>query len=52
MNLLKEMVEDTEKQLIFSKDRDAKTGHKSAESSFLLQNASGDDRRAITWQRW
>ena len=41
------MVEDTDEQLIFfSKDRDAKTGHKSAESSFWLQNASGDERRA------
>jgi hypothetical protein len=29
------MVEDTDEQLIFSKDRDAKTGHKSAESSFF-----------------
>lgn len=35
LNLLKEMVEDTDEQLIFSKDRDAKTGHKSAESSFF-----------------
>ena len=29
------MVEDTDEQLIFFKDRDAKTGHKSAGSSFF-----------------
>ncbi len=46
LNLLKEMVEDTDEQLIFSKDRDAKTGHKSATFIFWLQNASGDERRA------
>jgi hypothetical protein len=34
-NLLKETVEDTQDN-IFSKDADAKTGHKSADSSFWL----------------
>ena len=36
LNLSKEMVEDTDEQLIISKDRDAKTGHKSAESSSFV----------------
>ena len=35
LNLLKETVEDTHENLILSKDSDAKTGHKSAESSFF-----------------
>lgn len=35
LNLLKETVEDTYENLILSKDSDAKTGHKSAESSFF-----------------
>jgi hypothetical protein len=34
--LLKETVEDTQDNFIFSKDTDAKTGHKSADSSFWL----------------
>lgn len=35
LNLLKETVEDTQGNFILSKDRDAKTGHKSADSSFF-----------------
>ncbi len=35
LNLLKETVEDTQENFILSKDTDAKTGHKSAESSFF-----------------
>lgn len=35
LNLLKETVEDTKDNFILSKDADAKTGHKSAESSFF-----------------
>jgi transposase len=35
LNLLKETVEDTQENLTLSKDADAKTGHKSAESSFF-----------------
>jgi len=35
LNLLKETMEDTEENLTFSKDTDAKTGHKSADSSFF-----------------
>ena len=35
LNLLKETVEDTQENLILSKDTDAKTGHKSADSSFF-----------------
>lgn len=35
LNLLKETVEDTQENFIFSKDTDAKTGHKSADSSFF-----------------
>jgi hypothetical protein len=35
LNLLKETVEDTQEGYILSKDRDAKTGHKSADSSFF-----------------
>lgn len=35
LNLLKETVEDTQDNFVFSKDTDAKTGHKSAESSFF-----------------
>jgi transposase len=35
LNLLKETVEDTQDNFVFSKDVDAKTGHKSADSSFF-----------------
>lgn len=35
LNLLKETVEDTKNNFIFSKDTDARTGHKSADSSFF-----------------
>lgn len=35
LNLLKETLEDTQENLTLSKDTDAKTGHKSAESSFF-----------------
>jgi transposase len=35
LNLLKETVEDTQDNFIISKDKDAKTRHKSAESSFF-----------------
>jgi hypothetical protein len=35
LNLLKETVEDTKEQYVFSKDTDAKIGHKSADSSFF-----------------
>ncbi|MGZ3836737.1 MAG: IS1182 family transposase [Mucilaginibacter sp.] len=35
LNLLKETVEDTQENYMLSKDRDAKTGHKSADSSFF-----------------
>lgn len=35
LNLLKETTQDTDEQMIFSKDADAKTGHKSADSSFF-----------------
>lgn len=35
LHLLKETAEDTREQLVFSKDTDAKTGHKSADSSFF-----------------
>lgn len=35
LNLLKETVDDTQDNFIFSKDTDAKTGHKSADSSFF-----------------
>lgn len=35
LNLLKETVADTKDNFIFSKDVDAKTGHKSADSSFF-----------------
>ena len=35
LNLLKETVEDTQDILVFSKDADARTGHKSADSSFF-----------------
>lgn len=35
LNLFKETVEDTQENLILSKDTDAKIGHKSAESSFF-----------------
>jgi len=35
LNLLKETVEDTQDNFIFSKDADAKIGHKSADSSFF-----------------
>src|SRR6202042_3585909 len=35
LNLLKETIEDTEENYTLSKDRDARTGHKSADSSFF-----------------
>jgi flagellar hook assembly protein FlgD len=35
LNLLKETVEDTQEDYILSKDKDAKTGHKSADSKFF-----------------
>lgn len=35
LNLLKETIEDTQENYILSKDKDAKTGHKSADSSFF-----------------
>jgi len=35
LNLLKETVEDTKDNLVLSKDADAKTGHKSADSPFF-----------------
>lgn len=35
LNLLKETIEDTQENYILSKDTDAKTGHKSTESSFF-----------------
>jgi transposase len=35
LNLLKETVEDTQEHYTLSKDRDARTGHKSADSSFF-----------------
>jgi hypothetical protein len=35
LNLLKETIEDAQENLTLSKDTDAKTGHKSAESSFF-----------------
>ncbi|MDF2435511.1 MAG: hypothetical protein JWP44_5142 [Mucilaginibacter sp.] len=35
LNLLKETIEDTQENYALSKDRDVKTGHKSADSSFF-----------------
>jgi transposase len=35
LNILKETAEDTQENLVLSKDEDAKIGHKSAESSFF-----------------
>lgn len=35
LNILSEMVEDTQENVVLSKDEDAKTGHKSADSSFF-----------------
>ena len=35
LNILKETIEDTQENIAFSKDEDAKIGHKSAESSFF-----------------
>jgi hypothetical protein len=35
LNLLKETIEDTQENFTLSKDTDAKTGHKSADSSFI-----------------
>lgn len=35
LNILKETVEDTRENIVLSKDEDAKTGHKSADSSFF-----------------
>jgi len=35
INLLKEIIEDTEIELEYSKDNEAKTGHKTADTSFF-----------------
>jgi transposase len=35
LNILSEMVEDTQENIVLSRDEDAKTGHKSADSSFF-----------------
>lgn len=35
LNLLKQTIEDTQESYILSKDTDARTGHKSADSSFF-----------------
>ena len=35
LNILKETVEDTQENILFSRDMDAKTGHKSEDSSFF-----------------
>lgn len=35
LNILSERVEDTQENIVLSKDEDAKTGHKSADSSFF-----------------
>lgn len=35
LNILSELVEDTQENIVLSKDEDAKTGHKSADSSFF-----------------
>ena len=35
LNLLKETIEDTQENIVMSKDEDAKIGHKSADSSFF-----------------
>jgi hypothetical protein len=35
LNLLKETIEDTRENILFSRDMDAKTGHKSEDSSFF-----------------
>ena len=35
INMLKEIIEDTETELEYSKDRDAKVGHKTADTSFF-----------------
>lgn len=35
LNILKETIEDTQENIVLSKDEDAKIGHKSAESSFF-----------------
>lgn len=35
LNILSEMVEDTQENIVLSRDADAKTGHKSADSSFF-----------------
>ena len=35
LNLLKETIDDTQENFILSKDKDAKTGHKSVDSSFF-----------------
>lgn len=35
LNLLKETIEDTQENMVISKDEDAKIGHKSADSSFF-----------------
>lgn len=35
LNILSEVVEDTQENMVLSKDKDAKTGHKSADGSFF-----------------
>ena len=50
LNLLKETVEDTQENYTLSKDKDAKTGHKSADSSFFgyKTHLAMTDERIIT----
>lgn len=35
MNMLQELIDDTNEELIYSKDQDAKTGHKTADTNFF-----------------
>jgi hypothetical protein len=47
LNIFKETMEDTQEKLTFSKDEDARTGHKSTESSFFgykTHLAMGEER--------
>jgi hypothetical protein len=50
LNLLKETVEDTQENYTLSKDTDAKTGHKSADSSFFgyMTHLAMTEERIIT----
>lgn len=51
MNLLEEMIEDTEIELEYSKDQEAKIGHKSADTSFFgykTNIAIDEETRLIT----